>query len=219
VGPNRRQVRARAHAHAHHFVVLGVHFSKCVRYRSLAARHSSTACGHRSWRRVGYGRHVRSRGMARAPAPRRRWINAYRILRRNISGCTGELRHWQPFWLACHVHRWRTSCFTARLDSSRGDGTGRLDKERKSSAVVGVLASLHDFIFRSVATPHHRECLADAGFYLWSVGGNCVCSRGDHRCRGGWRPRRSASRSARLVGHHDGFVCHHSRLPGNAVAR
>ena len=52
----------------------------------------------------------------------------------------------------------------------------------------------------SLAPPHHPECITDAGFYLRSLGRNCLRSRGDHRPGRSGRPRRPGKRRNWLPG-------------------
>ena len=219
MGPHRRQVWPRAHAHAYHCLVFGIHILERLRHHRLAACDSAPARRHRHRRRMGHGRHIRRRRVAGASPPHGRRLHAHRLLRRVFSRGAGELRHRQPLRLACDVHCWRSARALAGMGSPRRGRARRLEKKRKRCPLVGCLASVRNAVHCRLAPPHHYQCAVDAGFHLWTVGRDRLCSRGDYRARRGGRPRRSASRATGLMGHHAGFVRDNPWLPGDAVAR
>ncbi len=147
MGTHRRQVWPRAHADADHRLVFAVHIPERVRPHSLATRNSAAARGHRHRGRMGHGRHIRSRRVARKSSSHGRRIHAHRLLRGIFSGGASQLLHRQPLWMAHHVCRSGTARAAARLGSTRRYRTGSVEEERKCSPVVGGLASVRSAIF------------------------------------------------------------------------
>ena len=60
-------------------------------------------------------------------------------------------------------------------------------KKESVVRILGGLASVRHAVFGRLAPPHHSECPIHAGFHLWTVGWNRLCSGGDYLTRrSGW---------------------------------
>jgi len=97
--------------------------------------------------------------------------------------------------------------------------TGHLDKERKSCTVVGLWRPFAILFSDQL----RRRTIVNALLMLVSIcglwAGTVYVPAAITAVAEAGGPRRPASCATRFVGRHDGFVRHHSRLPGDAMAR
>jgi len=172
---------------------------------------------HRNRRRVGPGRNIRRRSLARRPSQNGRRIFADRLLRGLFSGFGSQLHGRSAPWLACHV--------LVRSDTRRRGYSGSAPSEGVRTLATkgrGQSGSWRFFFAPDLQSSLHT---ANAGQYgparvsdLRTVGGRSLCTDGNHQLGETRGPVAAASRAYVFLRHGLAVTGNHPRMPGGPSA-